>query len=102
MRLSRDADFATEYVGTQTNADLVTGVVPKDDVLSTYRRSIRVADGADWPRSLVLLDKYTIRDIQTGAVVYEYATSERADPGTGAWASGPQRRWAWARGTGSR
>jgi len=91
MRLSRDADFATKYVGTQTNADLVTGVVPKDDVLSIYDRSIRVTDAADWPRSLVLLDKYTIRDIQTGAVVYEYATSERADPATGAWASGPHK-----------
>lgn len=91
MRLSRNAVFATTYVGTQTNADTVTGVVPKEDALGSYERSIRVIDAASWPRSVVLEDKYTVRDIQTRAVIYEFATNERVDPRTGAWAEGPHK-----------
>lgn len=91
MRLSRNAVFATTYVGTQTNAAPSTGVVPKEDALGSYDRSIRVMDAANWPRSVVLEDKYTVRDIQTHAVAFEYATTERVDPRTGAWADGPHK-----------
>ena len=91
MRLSRDADFSTKYVGTQTNADHVTGLVPKEDALSRYDRAIRVVDAAAWPRSVVVLDSYLARDTQTGAVLYEYVTNERVDPRTGAWADGPHK-----------
>ena len=90
-RLSRDAVFSTTYVGTQTNANPTTGVVPKEDDLSSYERSLRVTGAADWPRSVVLEDKYTVRDTRSGAVVYEYATNERVDPRTGAWADGPRK-----------
>ena len=91
MRFPRDGVFSTKYVGTQTNADSVTGVIPKADALSTYDRSIRVMDAADWPRSVMLIDKYTVRDIQIGTVLYEYATKERIDPRTGALADGPHK-----------
>jgi hypothetical protein len=91
MRLPRDAVLATKYVGTQTNADPATSVVPKDDALGSSERRIRVTNAADWPRSVVLEDKYTVWDIQTHAVVFEYATSERVDPRTGAWSEGPHK-----------
>jgi len=91
MRSPRDGVFETRYVGTQTNADSTTGVVPAADALSTYDRSIRVTDAADWPRSVLVLDNYTVRDIQTRAVLYEYVTKERIDPRTGALADGPHR-----------
>lgn len=90
-RVPRDMAFATKYVGTQTNADPKTGVVPKQDALGTYDRTIRVTDAADWPRSVVLQDNFTVRDIQTGAVLFDYVTKERVDPRTGAWADGPYK-----------
>jgi hypothetical protein len=89
VRLSRNASFATKYVGTQTNADGVTGVVPNEDALSRYDRTIRVVDAAEWPQSVVVLDSYRARDTQTGAVLFEYLTHERVDPRTGAFSNGP-------------
>jgi hypothetical protein len=88
MRVPRDAVFTTHYVGTQTNADSATGVVPQRDALSNYDRIVRVKDAADWPRSVILEDKSSVRDIRTGAINYEYITRERIDPVTGAWSDG--------------
>ncbi|MEA2763992.1 MAG: Porin PorA [Gemmatimonadaceae bacterium] len=91
MRVPRDAVFTTQYVGTQTNADAATGVVPQRDALSTYERIIRVQDAADWPRSVILEDKYSVRNIETGAIDFAYVAAERIDPETGAWGEGPYR-----------
>jgi hypothetical protein len=90
-RVPRNAVFTTQYVGTQTNADPKTGIVPERDALSTYERIVLVKDAADWPRSVVLEDKYSVRNIETGAVDFEYNTTERIDPRTGALAEGPNR-----------
>jgi hypothetical protein len=90
-RVARDAVFTTHYVGTQTNADSKTGVVPQRDALSTYERIIRVQDAPDWPRSVVLQDRFTVRNIETRAIDFEYITNERIDPETGAWAEGPYK-----------
>jgi hypothetical protein len=87
-RIPRNALFTTQYVGTQTNADSRTGVVPKRDALSTYERIVRVENAADWPRSVILGDKFSVRNIKTGAIDVEYVTSERVDPETGAWVGG--------------
>ena len=91
MRVRRDADFTMRYVGTHTNADPRTGIVPVHDALSTYERIVVVKDAADWPRSLILEDKYSVRNIETGMVDFEYVTSEQIDPETGAWAEGPHK-----------
>jgi hypothetical protein len=91
FRVPRNAVYATKYFGTHTNADAKTGVVPQLDVLSAYERVIRVADASDWPRSVLLRDRYTKQDLQTGAVGFEYIVHERVDPRTGAWAEGPHR-----------
>jgi hypothetical protein len=90
-RVPRNAVFTTQYVGTQTNVDPKTGIVPARDALSTYERIVLVKDAADWPRSVVLEDKYSVRNIETGAVDFEYNTTERIDPETGALADGPNR-----------
>jgi hypothetical protein len=90
-RVPRAAVFTSHYVGTQTNANRTTGIVPVRDALSTYERIVLVKDAADWPRSLVLEDKYSVRNIETGAVDFEYITTERIDPETGAWADGPHK-----------
>jgi hypothetical protein len=90
-RVPRNAVFTTNYVGTHTNADSLTGIVPVHDALSTYVRIVVVKDAADWPRSLTLEDKYSARNIETGMVDYEYITTERIDPETGALAEGPHK-----------
>jgi hypothetical protein len=90
-RVPRDAVFTTQYVGTLTNADPKTGIVPERDALSTYERVIVVKDAADWPRSLILEDKYTARNIETGMVDFEYIATEHIDPETGALAEGPHK-----------
>jgi hypothetical protein len=89
IRVPRDAVFVSKYVGIQTNADPITGVVPTQDVLTTYDRIIRVIDRTDWPRSVVVQDQYTAHDIKTGAINFEYIANERIDPRTGTWAEGP-------------
>jgi hypothetical protein len=91
IRVPRDAVYASRYVGTSTNADPTTGVIPAEDVLSTYDRVIRVVDAADWPHSVLVQDMYKARDIKTGAVNFEYITTERVDPQTGAWVEGPHK-----------
>jgi hypothetical protein len=91
IRVPRNAVFASKYVGTDTNADPKTGVVPTRDVLSTYERTLRVVDASDWPRSVVVRDQYTTHDRETGAVGFEYILDERIDPRTGAWANGPHK-----------
>ena len=90
-RVPRNAVFTTQYVGTQTYADSRTGVVPQRDALSTYERVVRVKDAADWPRSVMLQDKYSVRNIETGAIDFEYLANERIDPETGAWADSPYK-----------
>lgn len=91
MRVRRDAVITTHYVGTQTSADPKTGVVPQRDALSNYDRIVRVIDAADWPRSVLLEDKSSVRNIRTGAIDFEYITRERIDPVTGAWSDGPYK-----------
>jgi hypothetical protein len=91
MRVPRDGDLTMRYVGTHTNADPGTGIVPEHDALSAYERIVVVKDAADWPRSLILEDKYSVRNIETGMVDFEYVTTEQIDPETGAWARGPHK-----------
>jgi hypothetical protein len=91
MRVRRDAVITTHYVGTQTNADPRTGIVPVHDALSTYEHIVVVKNAADWPRSLILEDKYSARNIETGMVGYEYVTTEQINPETGALAEGPHK-----------
>jgi hypothetical protein len=91
IRVPRDTVGTTKYFGAQTNADAKTGLVPKQDVLTSYERTFRVTDAGDWPRSVVLQNKYTARGIETGAINFEYITYERIDPRTGAWAEGPHK-----------
>ena len=88
MRIRRDWSLSTRYVGTQTNADPKSGIIPRQDQFGTYERRIRVTDASDWPHSVMLEDRYTVRDISDGAILFDYTTHERVDPRTGAWNTG--------------
>jgi len=90
-RVPRNAVFDAQYVGTHTNADPQTGIVLVHDALSTYERLVVAKDASDWPRSLILEDKYSVRNIETGLVDFEYIATEQIDPETGAWAEGPHK-----------
>ena len=90
-RVPRNAVFTSQYVGTNTSADPRTGIVPVHDALSNYERIVVVKDAADWPRSLILEDKLSARNIETGMVDFEYIASEQIDPETGALAEGPHK-----------
>ena len=90
-RIPRDWDLSTRYVGTQTNADPKSGVVPRQDQFGTYERRIRVTDASDWPRAVVLEDRYTVRDMNNGAILFDYTTHERVDAQTGAWSAGAHK-----------
>jgi hypothetical protein len=90
-RVPKDAVFTTQYVGTHTNADSLTGIVPVHDALSTFERLLVVKDSSDWPRSLILEDRYSARNIETGMLDFEYVTTEQIDPETGALSEGPHK-----------
>jgi hypothetical protein len=75
---------ASSYVGTMTYPDSVTGVLPEQDVLSVYERSMAVVSDAGRPDSITVEDVYTMRDVFSRSVIWEYKTRAVVDPATGA------------------
>jgi hypothetical protein len=88
MRIPHDWRLSARYLGTQTNADPKSGLVPVKDQFGTYDRQVRVVDARDWPHSVLLEDRYTVHDMNGGATLFDYTTHERVDPRTGAWSAG--------------
>lgn len=82
-RIARDWSSEMRYIGTQTNADPVTGLVPDGDVLGFYTRRMRVVSDSGWPRSVVLLNEYRVVENRTQKVLFEYNTRETVNPRTG-------------------
>lgn len=78
---------SSRYVGTMTYADARTGRLPTRDILSEYERTQRVLSDSAPPRSVVLEDRFVIRDIATGRTTWEYVTRSVVDPRTGAHVS---------------
>lgn len=91
IRIPRDWKLVADYVGTQTFPDPKTGVLPDRDDLGTYRRALVVTDVSQWPNSVVLEDRYEVRDLKTKAITFQYVTRETVDPRTGAWSEGPHK-----------
>ena len=87
MRMTRDSDVSTKYFGTQTYADPESGLVPAQDQFGAYERRQRIVDARDWPRAVLVEDRYVVRDLGNGSVLFDYTTRERVDPRTGAWAA---------------
>lgn len=91
QRIPPGRSGSTQYTGDQTFPDPVTKQLPERDRLATYERSIRVISEADRPRSVLLEDRYTVRDLRTGVVIWQYLTHAAVDPRTGAHVA-PQYR----------
>lgn len=82
-RIGRDWKYEMRYIGSQTNADPVTGTLPSEDGLGFYERRIRVLADGDWPRSVVLDDAYRVVERGTNKVIFEYITRDTVNPKTG-------------------
>ena len=82
-RLPPGWSASSRYVGTMTYADARTGQLPPRDVVSEYERTQRVVADSAPPRSVVLEDRFVIRDIATGNITWEYVTRSVVDPWTG-------------------
>jgi hypothetical protein len=67
-----------------TYADARTGRLPTRDILSEYERTQRVLPDSAPPQSVVLEDRFVIRDIATGRITWEYVTRSVVDSRTGA------------------
>lgn len=82
-RIPRDWKNEMRYIGSQTNADPVTGIIPAANALAFYQRRIGVLSDSGWPRSVVLLDEYRVVEHGTNKTIFLYITSEKVDPRTG-------------------
>lgn len=73
-----------QYVGYIGNPDPKTGgfATKLDD--SSYERFALLVDESDRPRSVILEERYVIRDLDSDSITFEYVTRYRVDPATGA------------------
>jgi hypothetical protein len=76
--------WEANYIGHQTYLDPATGTVPQEDMPTTYRQTIDIIDNSHQSSSLQLNARYSIRDIRTGKVTWEYDYIAAVDPRTGA------------------
>ena len=89
QRIPPGWSFQGRYTGTLTFADPAMHRLPERDEIGEYERSIRVMSDTGRPRSVLLEDRYTIRDARTQKVSWEYVTTAAVDPRTGAHVAPP-------------
>jgi hypothetical protein len=82
-RIPRDWKNEMRYVGSQSDADPVTGTLPETEALGSYERRMRVVSDADWPRSVVLRNSYRVLESGTAKVIFEYVTNDTVNPRSG-------------------
>ncbi|WP_295443216.1 porin PorA family protein [uncultured Thiodictyon sp.] len=85
QRLPPDWTWQANYIGITAAPDPATGRFPADNRISTYQRSVAIASATERPRVVKIRDSYIIRDVETGAVAYEYIIDAMVDPATGAY-----------------
>gem|GEM_PF-628582 len=83
--------WSTNYIGFQTYADSQTQRIPERDVTSSYQQSAGIVSEAGRPRAVEIENRYSVRDINTGQVTFEYNTRATVDPQTGAHLSDEYR-----------
>jgi len=76
--------WGTNYIGYQTYLDPKTGKVPEKDAPTTYSQAINIVADSRHPGSVKLDDRYSIHDIASGKVTWEYDYVAAVDPRTGA------------------
>lgn len=84
QRIPPGWSLSTDFVGTQTYADSLTGRLPQRDVPGYYERRITVVSDSGRPHVVRLRHAVTIREPVAQRVTWEYITDELVDPRTGA------------------
>lgn len=76
-------NWRSSFVGIQSFADPQSGKLPEKDPPGIYNKNVEIVPGTLKPDSVELLDSYTIYDIASGAVTWQYLIQARVDPRTG-------------------
>lgn len=83
QRLPPGWKWEAKFVGYGTYPDERAGRFPEKDTLCTYDRVMRLADEAGRPGSVIVEDRYTSRNIDTGETTWDYLYRCVIDPRTG-------------------
>jgi hypothetical protein len=83
-RIPAGWQWESNYIGYQTSPDPQTEQMPEKDATGTYSHTISIVADSRRPGSVELADRYLIRDIANGQVVYEYNYTAPVDSHTGA------------------
>lgn len=80
-RIPRGWEWRNNFVGFSAFADPQTNRFPEKDPPAIYDRSMKIISNDSL--SITIRDSYTIRDLATKGVVWEYILDARIDPRTG-------------------
>jgi len=83
QRIPTGWSWQTDYIGFQTYADPQTGKIPEKDVSTTYSQSIKIVPHSEQPGLVELDSNYSINDITSGQVSWEYKYLAPVNPQTG-------------------
>ncbi len=83
QRIPTGWSWKTDYIGFQTYADPQTGKIPEKDVSTTYSQSIKIVPHSEQPGLVELDSNYSINDITSGQVSWEYKYLAPVNPQTG-------------------
>ena len=83
QRIPSGWSWKIDYIGFQTYPDPQTGQIPEKDVSTTYSQSIKIVPHSQRPGSVELDSNYSINDITTGQVSWEYELLALVNPQTG-------------------
>jgi hypothetical protein len=84
QRLPPGWRWQANYLGSLAFPDPKTGQFPPRDTLNIYDREITIIDESQRPKAVFLEDRFTIYELKTRKVTWEYIVHFRVDPQTGA------------------
>ena len=88
-RVPPDWSWQAHFVGIDTLPDPETGELPIKDTLGVYDRAIAIKAYSETGDTVVLEDRYAVRDPSTGAVMSQQVIEASVDPRTGVLRAGP-------------
>ncbi|MDQ1636779.1 MAG: hypothetical protein QOF62_118 [Pyrinomonadaceae bacterium] len=83
QRIPAGWSWKTDYIGFQTYLDPKTGQIPEKDVSTTYSQSIKIVPHSEHPGLVELDSNYSINDITSGQVTWEYEYFAAVNPQNG-------------------
>ena len=83
QRMPTGWEWQANYIGVSAVPDPATKQLPTANMPMIYQRSIQIISDTGRPQSVQVADSYTIRDIGTGNLTWEYVLRTEIDPVTG-------------------